>query len=70
MYQFYLGFAKDLPPYNHNEMDPHHNAEINSFLESVDLPKEFKNSVRCLEALTFFKAKDATWVWLILARIL
>ena len=40
-HQNFLGVAKDLLPYHYDEMDPHHNAEINSFLESVELTEEF-----------------------------
>ena len=57
-HQIFLGIAKDLLPYNYNEMDPDHNAEINSFLESVDLTEEFKNNVRSLEVLTIFNIKE------------
>ena len=72
MHQFFLCVANYLLPYHHNEMDPHHNAEINSFLEHVDLPKEFKTSVWSLEDFedNFQSQRDATWVWLVLTRIL
>ena len=47
-HQIFLGVVKDLLPYHYNEMNTHHNAEINSFLESVDLTEEFKISVTSL----------------------
>ena len=42
MHEIFLFNAKDLLPYHHNEMNPHHRDENCSFLESVALPKEFK----------------------------
>ena len=60
MHQIYLGVAKDLLPYHHNEMDQHPKAEISSYFESLGLPKEFIYTIRSLEILNIFKAKDAT----------
>ena len=70
MHQIFLGVAKDLLQHHYNKMDADHKAEINSFLEYVDLPKEFKNNVRSLEALASFKAKEVKFLLFYLSAII
>ena len=70
MHQIFLGVAKDLLQHHYNKMDADHKAEINTFLEYVDLPKEFKNKVRSLEALASFKAKEVKFLLFYLSAII
>ena len=38
------------------------NRELNEFISSLKLPHEFKNSLRSLDALHTFKAKELKFV--------
>ena len=69
MHQLFLGVGKDLLLYHYERMRPHHREEINSFLSSLDVPKEFKNMIRPLDALSNFKAKEVKVMLLYLSPI-
>ena len=58
MQQLLLGVAKDIQLHPYERMTPEHKTEINIFIESLDLPKEFKISLRKLDSLSNFKAKE------------
>ena len=57
-HQLFLGVAKDILLHHYERMRPEHKTEINIFIESHDLPKEFINSLRKLDSLSNFKAKE------------
>ena len=44
--------------HHYERMRPEQKNEINFLIESLDLPKEFKNSLRKLDSLSNFKAKE------------
>ena len=58
MHQLFLGVTKELLGYFYDKMFSSEKKELNKFLNSVLLPKELKNSVRGLDCLSNFKAKE------------
>ena len=70
MHQLFLGVAKDILLHHYERMRPEHKTEINIFIDSLDLPKEFKNSLRKLDSLSNFKAKEAKIMLLYLSPII
>ena len=70
MHQLFLGVAKDILLHHYERMRPEHKTEINIFIESLDLPKEFKNSLRKLDSLSNFKAKEVKIMLLYLSPII
>ena len=70
MHQLFLGVAKDILLYHYETMRSEHEEEINSFIGTLDLPKEFRNTIRKLQALHNFKAKEVKFLLLYLAPII
>ena len=70
MHQLFLGVAKDVLFHHYERMRPEHKTEINIFIESFHLPKEFKNSLRNLDSLSNFKAKEVKIMLLYLSLII
>ena len=58
MHQLFLGVTKELLGYFYDKMFSSEKKELNEFLNLVLLPKELKNSVRGLDFLSNFKAKE------------
>ena len=58
MHQLFLGVTKELLGYFYDKMFSSEKKELNEFLNSVLLPTELKNSVRGLDCLSNFKAKE------------
>ena len=58
MHQLFLGVTKELLGYFYDKMFSSEKKEFNEFLNSVLLPKELKTSVRDLDCLSNFKAKE------------
>ena len=70
MHQLFLGVAKDILLHHYESMRTEHKTEINIFIESLDLPKDFKNSLRKLDSLSNFKAKEVKIMLLYLSLII
>ena len=58
MHHLFLGVTKELLGYFYDKMFSSEKKELNEFLYSVLLPNELKNSVRGLDCLSNFKAKE------------
>ena len=58
MHQLFLGVAKYILLHQYERMRPEHKSEINIFIDYLDLPKEFKNSLRKHDSLSNFKTKE------------
>ena len=70
MHQLFLGVAKDVLSHHYDRMRPEHKTEINIFIDSLDLPKEFKNKLRKLDSLSNFKAKELKIMLLYLSPVI
>ena len=70
MHQLFLGVAKDILLHHYERMRPEHKTEIKIFFDSLDLPKEFKNSLQKLDSLSNFKAKEVKIMLLYLSPII
>ena len=70
MHQLFLGVAKDILLHHYERMRPEHKTEINFFIESLGLPKQFKNSLRKFDSLSNFKAKEVKFMLLYLSPII
>ena len=58
MHQLFLGVTKDLLGHLYDKMLTNRKKDLNQFLSSMKLPCELKNSVRPLDSLSTFKAKE------------
>ena len=58
MHQLFLGVAKDLLTFFYEGMRPERRQKLNAFLSDIDLPRELENTVRKLDSLVSFKAKE------------
>ena len=58
MHQLFLGVAKDLFGHFYDKMPSVQKRDLNHFRSSIKLPRELKNSVRSLDSLNTFKAKE------------
>ena len=69
-HQLFLGVGKDVLIFFYDRMRPEHKSELNDCLSNIVLPIELKNTVRSLEALNNFKAKEIKTELLYLSPIL
>ena len=58
MHQLFLDVTKDLPGHLYEKMLTNWKKDLNQFLSSMKLPCKLKNSVRPLDSLSTFKAKE------------
>ena len=70
MHQLFLGVGKDLLSFFYEQMKSEHKSELNKVLSDLILPIELKNTVRSLDVLSTFKAKEVKTVLLYLSPIL
>ena len=70
MHQLFLGVGKDLITFFYDQMRAEHKSQLNETLSRISLPKELKNTVRPLDSISSFKAKEVKTVLLYLSPLL
>ena len=69
MHQLFLGVAKDLLTFFYECMISERKHRLNAFLSELSVPRELKNTVRTMDSLPNFKAKEYKMHLLYLAPI-